>query len=109
MEVQLRKTKITASILKQMQVVTRKELFEFKTLGYFVHNNQKRALMTNGTIYKLFTLPKSCMPKEKYLHANYGPGLSSQFETNNELESIQLQAYIETVKKQALEQGQIFY
>ncbi len=49
MEVTLRKTKITASILKQMQHANTEQIFTYKVLGYFVIQSKfgpsKRALL----------------------------------------------------------------
>jgi len=52
MEVTLRKTKITASILKQMEHANEVELFNFKTLGYLnviiSGKTYKKALIQQG-------------------------------------------------------------
>jgi hypothetical protein len=111
MEVTLRKTKITASILKQMEHATIEDIFYYKTIGYVNYPNvsNKKAIMTNGINCKLITIPISMQVKGRFLYLTYSYPGSGNKETNSEIEAINLKEQMLAVKKQALELGQIFY
>jgi hypothetical protein len=113
MEVTLRRTKITASVLKQMEHATDVELFNFKTLGYVniivSGRTYKKALMTNENTCKLFTLPFAIEVRGRTVYSKYNYNGSGHKLTGNEIEAINLKEQMLAVKKQALELGQIFY
>jgi hypothetical protein len=113
MEVTLKKTKITASILKQMEHATIENIFNYKTIGYVNHKLSnvvnKKAILTNGIDYKLMTIPISIQVKGRYLGLTYTFTGTGYKETNSEIEAINLKEQMLIVVKQALELGQIFY
>jgi len=113
MEVQLRKTKITASILKQMQHANKDEIMTFKVLGYFIimvnKKSFRQALLTDGTNYKLCVFVTSFEVHNRQLAIGIGHGTASTYSDLDPSYAKLLGERFMDIKKQALELGQIFY
>jgi hypothetical protein len=116
MEVTLRKTKITASILKQMEHAKINHLWQYQVLGYFVKSEKgktrKFALLKDANsesicIWQLFHAGRVDDDKIKLVDESgkfyYG------YDKTQNLDLRKFADRIAEVKKQALELGQIFY
>jgi hypothetical protein len=118
MEVTLRKTKITASILKQMEHAKINQIWQYDVLGYFVKTEKsktrKYALLKDVNsekicIFQLFHAGSIDDNRIKLFDEN-GKFYYSYDKTEKlDLDLRKFADRIAEVKKQALELGQIFY
>jgi hypothetical protein len=118
MEVLLKKTKITASILKQMQHAKINQLWQYQVLGYFVKNekNKKRKyVLLKDTktdevcIWQLFHAGR--IYDEKIMLFDES-GRNYFTYDNSKVLNLDMRNFAERLKEirvQALELGQIFY
>lgn len=113
MEVTLRKTKITASILKQMEPIKKDELFSYSPIGWVMiiigKKKIKKAILSNGVNCKVFSIPLIVEVKNNYVVLKYNDGTSGNKLENTEMEALRMADQIKEVSTIALQKGQIFY
>lgn len=121
MEVTLRKTKITASILKQMEPANQDQILTYTVLGYFAiktkQGTQYKVLLKDhgSPDYKLCLMPKTFAvsnPDERgksVLKINCNPFIGTMYVDIDYDYAQLLGEQFMFIKKKALSLGQIFY
>lgn len=113
MEVTLRKTKITASILKQMEHARKDELFAYAPIGWVMivvgKKKMKKAILANGFNCKLFRIPSIVDVTNRNVVLKYSDGTNATKLENTEIEALRMADQIKEVSAIALQKGQIFY
>lgn len=125
MNIELRKIKITASILKQLQIASENQMKTYAALGYVLYKDRKRILLydeVNQTLCYMYFFDAKVITDQIQIDSHgtreqqwkveltfFRGGYYITSFSNNEIEANELYTQVEARKREANTIGQIYF
>lgn len=109
MEVILKRTKITRSIMNQIVWASVSELKTFDVLGTCIYDGRSYIVLYSDTMLRVYPLYKEIVHDDNAVKLIFGGRyVAIHFTTSSLKESIELSNFFKELKQIALEKGQFF-